>query len=441
MRFRILACLLLLSRYSPLVALGQTSAPAQLIQDVRVFDGKHVTEHRNVLVENGKIARIGGPEVKSSQAEIVEGKGRTLLPGLIDAHVHIPDHAADAARQALVLGVTTQLDMFSGGDRLEVIKQMETKDAPDLADVRTAGVGATAPGGHPSQMGGPPFPTISAPEQAQSFVDARIAEGSDYIKIIHDDGSNWNWTTKRVPMLDNATLKALVEAAHKRRKLAVVHALSEQQARDAIAAGADGLAHMFSGESIGPDFGELVASHHMFVIPTLSTIYWDCGESQGSAVLADPHLGPYIDEEWLGAMKLPKPDPTKNHFCKGTDEGIRQLLDQHVPILTGTDAPVPGTTYGASVHSEMALLVHDGLTPVQALAAATAMPAQCFRLDDRGWIRPGMRADLLLVEGDPTKDILATRNIVAIWKRGVRVKRPEPKAHVAISGRPPIPDL
>jgi imidazolonepropionase-like amidohydrolase len=417
-------------------ALGQTS-PMQLVHDVRVFDGEQVLEHRNVLIEGGKIAQIGGLEVKVAQAEIVDGKGRTLLPGLIDAHVHIPDHATDAARQALVFGVTTQLDMFNGGDRLEVIKQMEAKDAPDLADVRTAGVGATSPGGHPSQMGGPPFPTISAPEQAQSFVDARIGEGSDYIKIIHDDGSNWNWTTKRVPMLDNVTMKALVDAAHKRGKLVVVHALSEQQARDAIAAGADGLAHMFSGESIGSDFGEVVAAHHAFVIPTLSTIYWDCGESQGAAVLADEHLGPYIDEEWLGGMKLPKADPTKNHFCKGTDEGIRQLVDHHVPILTGTDAPVPGTTYGPSVHSEMALLVRDGLTPIQALAAATSAPAHCFHLDDRGWIRPGLRADLLLVEGDPTTDILATRNIVAVWKRGVRVKRPEPKAHVARAAQPP----
>jgi imidazolonepropionase-like amidohydrolase len=433
MRTKAIALLFLLG-FLVRAALTQTSPSAELIHDVRVFDGESVLEHRNVLIENGKISRVGGSELKVPSAQVIEGAGRTLLPGLIDAHVHIPDHAADAARQALVFGVTTQLDMFSGGDRLEVIKQMETKDSPDLADVRTAGVGATAPGGHPSQMGGPPFPTVSAPEQAQSFVDARIAEGSDYIKIIHDDGSNWNWTTKRVPMLDNATLKALVEAAHKRGKLAVVHALSEQQARDAIAAGADGLAHMFSGDSVGPDFGELVASHHMFVIPTLSTIYWDCGESQGSAILADAHLAPYIDEEWLGGMKLPKPDPTKNHFCKGTDEGVRQLVHHHVPILTGTDAPVPGTTYGASVHAEMALLVRDGLTSIQALAAATSVPAHCFRLDDRGWIRAGMRADLLLVEGDPTTDILTTRNIVIVWKRGVRVKRPEPKAHIALAG-------
>jgi imidazolonepropionase-like amidohydrolase len=281
-------------------------------------------------------------------------------------------------------------------------------------------------------MGGPPFPTIAAPDQAQSFVDARIAEGSDYIKIIHDDGSNWNWTDKRVPMLDTATMKALVDAAHKRGKLAVVHALSEQQARDAIGAGADGLAHMFSGDSIGSDFGQLVASHHAFVIPTLSTIYWDCGKSEGPAVLADARLGPYIDEEWLGSMKIPKPDPTKNHFCKGTDEGIRQLVEHHVPILTGTDAPVPGTTYGASVHAELALLVRAGLTPVQALAAATSVPADCFRLKDRGWIRPGMRADLVLVQGDPSSDILATRNIVAVWKQGVRVRRPERRSATAI---------
>src|SRR5207249_9878308 len=70
-----------------------------------------------------------------------------------------------------------------------------------------------------------------------------------------------------------------------------------------------------------------------------------------------------------------------------------------------------------------ALLVRDGLTPVQALAAATSVPAQAFHLSDRGWIRPGMRADLVLVEGDPTTNILATRNIVAAWKRGIRAQR------------------
>src|SRR2546429_5762269 len=105
-------------------------------------------------------------------------------------------------------------------------------------------------------------------------------------------------------------------------------------------------------------------------------------------------------------MEMAKPNPQLNHLCNRTDEGIRQLARAHVPILTGTDAPVPGTAYGASVHVELALLVRDGLTPVQALAAATSVPAQAFHLSDRGWIRPGMRADLVLVEGDPTTNIL-----------------------------------
>ena len=120
---------------------------------------------------------------------------------------------------------------------------------------------------------------------------------------------------------------------------------------------------------------------------------------------------------------MPKPDAMKNHFCMGTDAGIRQLIQAKVPILVGTDAPVTGGTYGASVHGEMALLVRDGLAPVQALAGATSTTAHCFHLDDRGRILPGMRADLVLVEGDPTKDIAATRDIVAVWKAGVRVKR------------------
>ena len=82
-------------------------------------------------------------------------------------------------------------------------------------------------------------------------------------------------------MLDSATMRVVIEAAHRRGKLAVVHVLSEPQARDAIAAGADGLAHIFEGEPSSPDFGQLAASHHVFVIATLSTIYRDYGKSEG----------------------------------------------------------------------------------------------------------------------------------------------------------------
>src|SRR5207244_203548 len=138
---------------------------------------------------------------------------------------------------------------------------------------------------------------------------------------------------------------------------------------------------------------------------------------------ADPRLSLYINEEWHGSMNMSKPDPSANHLCVAADEAVRQLIRAGVSVLTGTDAPAPGATYGASVHGELELLVDDGLTPTQALAAATSVPARAFRLSDRGRISPEMRADLLLVQGDPTKNILDTRNIVAVWKRGYRAQR------------------
>src|SRR5207302_10629981 len=116
--------------------------------------------------------------------------------------------------------------------------------------------------------------------------------------------------------------------------------------------------------------------------------------------------------------------PCRTHLaCAGATEAIDQLRPVHVPILAGTDAPNPGTEHGASMHGELALLVQAGLTPFEALEAATANPAKAFRLSDRGEIAPGKRADLLLVKGDPGADITATRNIVGIWKAGTRDDR------------------
>src|ERR1700756_3980090 len=142
-----------------LVALSVFGQASQLIHDVRVFDGYHVLEHRSVLIEGEKISRIGDVTLKAENAKEIDGRGSTLLPGLIDAHVNLPEHMEDALRQALYLGVTTALDMFNAGDRLPRIKKIEAEDAPGLASIRAAGIGATVPGGRPSQMGGPPIPT------------------------------------------------------------------------------------------------------------------------------------------------------------------------------------------------------------------------------------------------------------------------------------------
>jgi Imidazolonepropionase and related amidohydrolases len=420
MRLRLISLAVLLCFFDQSVS-GKAPINRLLIHDVRVFDGEKVIEHRSVLIENGRIRRISGPDLKADNAEIISGRGRTLLPGLIDAHVHVAPNVDSALRQTLSFGVTTVLDMFTSPDTLKKLKAIRAEDPPNLADVRTAGIGATAPGGHPAQMGGPPIPTLTRPDQAQAFVDARIAEGSDYIKIIYDD-LVWVYADgRRLPTLSKETLAALVKAAHRRGKLAVVHIHSEQQAHDAIDAGADGLAHMFMGELASGQLGQFAARHHAFVISTLSVLYEVCGRSDGAALLADSRLQPFIKPEWRDPLTAKWVPPT-GLTPAGTEAGMRDLIRAQVAILAGTDSPGPGTTYGASLHGELALLVQDGLSPLQALAAATAIPARCFHLSDRGRIRPGLRADLVLVEGDPTQDILATRNIVAVFKKGIRVQ-------------------
>jgi imidazolonepropionase-like amidohydrolase len=183
--------------------------------------------------------------------------------------------------------------------------------------------------------------------------DARIAEGSDYVKIIYDDLSSLG---KKVPMLDQRTLRGLVAEAHARGKLAVVHVLSEWQARDAIEAGADGLAHLFTGATVSPDFARLAASHGVFVVPTLTVLYGDCGRSIAAKIAADTLLRPYMRPSVRGRAAMTFP-PRAGASCAGTDEAVRKLVRAGVPVLVGTDAPSPGATYGASVHGELELLV------------------------------------------------------------------------------------
>lgn len=258
------------------------------------------------------------------------------------------------------------------------------------------------------------IPTLAGPADAESWVQARVAEGSDFIKLIYD--SRAFGFGAPLPTLSPESLGAIVRAAHASGKLAIAHIGIEQEARTAITEGVDGLAHLFTGPTTA-DFGRFAAAHHVFVIPTFSVLQWICGQSDGPALLADQAALEHIDPQFKGSVGVPS--PSGNLSCDGAHQALRQLVTAGVPILVGTDAPSPGTTYGASVHRELSHLVRFGMTTTAALAAATSVPARIFHLDGRGEIQVGRRADLVLVDGDPSKDILATRNIVGVWKRGI----------------------
>ena len=399
------------------------NSSAWVIRNVSVFDGETVAERQTVVISEGKIAAVGGADLAvPAGAEEVAGEGRTLLPGLMDAHIHLPVFGtADALQQTLAFGVTTALVMGTAGPAVSRQKEIEAIDATDIAAILAAGMPATAPGGHPTQMDGGGaaglYTTLTAPGEADAWVAARVSEGSDFIKIIYDDIERFG---KR-PTLDEATIAALVRSAHARGRIAVAHIGDERFARGAIAAGVDGLAHLFEGPIVAPDFGQFAAQHGVFVIPTLSVLYSACGMPDGPSFLKDADTMKYIKPQFRSLLDMSM--ATEKLSCDAAPQAIKQLVAAGVPVLAGTDAPAPGLAYGASLHRELEHLVNAGLTPTEALAAATSATARAFRMSDRGRIRAGLRADLVLVDGNPSKRIRDTRNIVAIWKRGVRVQR------------------
>ncbi len=410
----IVLCLCLLS--SHLQPFG--GAPkSMVIKNVRIFDGKEIIPSGTVVIKDGKIIQVGRDVSIPEGAEILNGKGHTLLPGFFDCHTHV--WTAQNLQQSLIFGVTTVVDMFMDIKAMaEIKKNQENGQSTDMAYLISPGNLATAPGGHGTQYG-MPIPTIDNPAEAQNFVDARIAEGSDFIKIIWDDGTAYNMP---MPTLDLKTVKAVIEAAHKRGKMAIIHAATLQQCRQAMEAGVDGLAHLFFTNDHDPDFGRLASGQKTFIIPTLTVVRGaDLGSERGKGISEDPYLQSFLMPNDFIMLKLALPFSSEDGSYPAAQKALRQLKAENVPILSGTDAPNPGTTYGASLHHELELLVESGMTPTEALRSATSIPADIFDLKDRGRIKSGYLADLVLVEGDPTQDIKNSRRIIRVWRAGVGV--------------------
>jgi len=389
-----------------------------VVRGVRLFDGDVVLENMSVLVEDGHIAAVAAHLDPPGGVTVVDGRGRTLLPGLIDSHAHA---LGDALADALRFGVTTELDMFTDHSwAAERRAEQRAGAVTDRADLFSAGTLVTAPGGHgteyPLQI-----PTLEDAADADAFVSARLAEGSDYIKVILDDGAGYGL---QLPTLDDTTLRAVVDAAHRRKVLAVVHVTTQNAALAAITAGADGLMHIFADTRIEEKLVQAALGHRVFVVPTLVVVESLGSGARGAATRDDAALSPFLSPEQHRtlAMSFPFADGQRTQLTLA-QEAVRHLHHAGVPMLAGTDAPNPGTAHGVSLHRELELLVAAGLTPVEALRAATSVPASAFRLGDRGRIAADLKADLVLVAGDPTTSITATRNIVTIWKDGVAVNR------------------
>ena len=388
-----------------------------MVRGAHVFDGERNLGITNVVVRDGRIVEVAADAQVPDGMPVIDGSGKTLLPGLIDAHVHA---WGDAQRDMLRFGVTTGLDMHGDAGRLASLrKQRESLDATTQADLWAAGYAITAPGGHGTQYGFP-VPTVDAGTDIDAFIGERVGEGADFIKLIIEDLSAYR-TQRRLPTLAAPQVRAVVHAAHARKRLAMAHVAKLGDARLAVDAGADGLVHVFTDVVADDAFVASMREHQAFVIPTLSVVASMGGMGTGKALADDARIKPFLTAEQAGT--LARDFGAQSVHLQRAIDSVGKLHAAGIDVLAGSDAPNPGTAHGASLHHELKLLVDAGLTPVQALAAATSVPARRFGLADRGRIASGMRADLVLVDGNPLADITTTRAISSVWKNGHRVQR------------------
>ncbi len=385
-----------------------------VVSNVRLFDGFSVQPNRSVVVEDGLIKAIGDNGAGSNELRRIDGQDKTLLPGLIDAHTHT--QSADQLHETLRWGVTTVFDMATAEKTAATLRE-ESATRSDVAGFFSSVQVATVPGGHGTQYGWP-VPTLTEPEEAADFVQARFAEGSDYLKIIMaGERAKDGW-----PTLKADTVVALTEAAHSRNRMTVVHVETIEDARIALNAGAEVLGHVWRGSGRDLQLSKELADRGVVVMTTLVTQDGFVDADGGSTLVSDPRLRPWLSKKTVEKLTTRHGGPVYADIDRFIDAAAG-LVDAGVTILTGSDVSAGTTSHGISMHRELELLVRAGLSPVEALKAATSNVATTFDAIDRGVIAPGKRADLLLVRGDPTVDIMATRDIASVWRSGVEFDR------------------
>ncbi len=400
-------------------ATGNEPSNSFVINNVRVFDGKEFLESTQVVVKRGVVTRVGNNAGTNVDAEVIDGavidgEGMTLLPGLFDAHTH--SYGA-AQRDAVRFGVTTLLDMFTAPALLSGQRSMRDGFGPsNKAALFSAGMLATVDGGHGTQFG-IPIDVIESPDDATEWVANRKAEGSDYIKLVYIPNN------ARLPSLDYASARAVIDAAHAADMLAVVHIDTLAAASEMLEAGVDGFVHIFADAPASDAFIAAASEAGVFVIPTLSIIAMVDGRAPGKALADDDQVAPYLSDLQRNNLGGDFGGRIPGYSLDIALDNVRRLHAAGVPILAGSDAPNPGTAHGATLHHELLLLTRAGLSNSEALASATSLPAQLFSAAGRGTIAPGSRADLVMVGGNPDDDIHATRAVDAVFRNGYRINR------------------
>jgi imidazolonepropionase-like amidohydrolase/ABC-type multidrug transport system permease subunit len=436
-----------------------------LIRNVRVVTGDGQTiENGAVLVRDGKIADIfeqgAAPDPDKIRADAVEGAGKTLLPGLIDVHVHlggpagISDSNADydaqktmprAAAALLYSGVTAARSV---GDALDESLKLRAQIASGSklgSQLFVCGPMFTTEGGHGAEftkyvpaslratVATQLIRTPKTPEEARKQVDELKNAGVDCIMAILEAGWGDGMLYDRLDLL---LARAVGEEARAKNLPLAVHTGDARDVTDAIDIGASSIEHGSWRDEIPDSVLASMVAKGIYYDPTLSVAeayadyYAARADSLSNSLVQQTVLGSILKgtRDFLASGK--SVDAAKEAiFTRAFDQGRANLLrawKAGVPLAMGTDAGNPLVFHGPSMHHELQLWVQAGIPVEVALQAATSNAAKLLRAQDRiGAIRKGLDADLLMVDGNPLQDIVATERISLVMFKGERLRRAE----------------
>lgn len=427
------------------ICFGQQPASI-IIQGAMVVDGTGAPARiAKVVVRAGRIVSVGD-QAAPSNAQVVHAEGYTLIPGLFDLHTHLttanaPGIQGDWGKHLaayLLCGVTTVADLGSYGEAFAPRRKLLETGQVQGPHIRMA-YRITTPGGHGAEGGRADVFSLEVltPREGRLAVGQTLPYRPDLIKVFTD---GWRYgRAADMTSMDVRTLEAIVDEAHKNGLPVITHTVTLAHAKDLARAKVDIQGHAIQDLPVDDELIELFKSSGIVYVPTMA-IY----EPRGTDLLT-PLLARVLEPIARAHLKLTPPRPDAPPLTTPRWEVLRQnvarLHAAGIPIAVGTDAggSVGTTFHGWATLRELELLVGAGLTPLEAITAATSVSARALGVDkDRGSIVPGKHADLVLVKGSPQSRIADIENVERVWVDGKEVNLGGLAGLIATSGKSPM---